>query len=49
MTSLSWDKGLHHPCGNIGLGDGSVQFFDANRLATAAQHQEEETNRLAIP
>jgi competence protein ComGC len=48
-TSLGWAKGLHHPCGNTGLADGSVQFFDSNRLTAAVRNQGIETNRLAIP
>jgi len=47
--SLSWTKAIHYPCGNIGLADGSVQSFGADRLAEAVQYQGAATNRLAIP
>jgi competence protein ComGC len=48
-ASLTWTKGLHHSCGNIGLADGSAQFWDSRQLATAVQYQGMATNRLAFP
>jgi len=48
-TSLGWAKGLHHPCGNVGFADGSVQFLDLKRLAAGVQGQGMPTNLLAVP
>jgi type II secretory pathway pseudopilin PulG len=48
-TSISWTKAVHNSCGNVGLADGSAQFFDVNRLAAAVYNQGVATNRLAIP
>jgi competence protein ComGC len=48
-SDLSWTKTIHNSCGNVGLADGSVQFFDSRNLALAAAHQSAETNRLVIP
>ena len=48
-ASLTWTKGLHHPCGNIGMADGSVHYFDSEQLTPAAQNQGLATNLLAIP
>jgi len=49
-SALSWTKGIHNACGNVGLADGSVrQFFDSRKLAAAAADQSYETNRLVIP
>jgi type II secretory pathway pseudopilin PulG len=48
-SALSWTKTIHNSCGNVGLADGSVQFFDSGKLATAAAQQSAETNRLVIP
>jgi hypothetical protein len=48
-TAISWTKAIHHSWGNVGLADGSVQFYDSKRLAEAAQNQGVATNRLAIP
>jgi type II secretory pathway pseudopilin PulG len=48
-SALSWTKAIHNTCGNVGLADGSVQFFDSRKLAAAAADQCCETNRLAIP
>ena len=48
-TSLSWAQGMHHPCGNIGLGDGSASCWDSKQLPAAAQNQDMATNLLAIP
>jgi hypothetical protein len=48
-SALSWTTTIHNGCGNVGLADGSVQFFDSRRLAAAGRNQSCETNRLAIP
>jgi prepilin-type processing-associated H-X9-DG protein len=48
-SALSWTKEIHNAYGNVGLADGSVQFFDSRKLAMAAGQQSAETNRLAIP
>jgi len=48
-SALSWTKMIHNECGNVGLADGSVQFFHSRKLAVAAAQQSAETNRLAIP
>jgi competence protein ComGC len=48
-TSLTWTKAIHHSCGNIGLADNSVQYFDSKQLVTAAQNQGMATNLLVIP
>ena len=48
-TSLGWAKGLHYPCGNIGLADGSVQFWDAKQSAAAVHNQGLATNLLVFP
>lgn len=48
-SALSWTKAVHDSCGNVGLADGSVQFFDSRKLAVAAVQQSVETNRLALP
>jgi len=48
-SALSWTKTLHNACGNVGLADGSVQFFNSRKLAAAAAQQSFETNRLVIP
>jgi type II secretory pathway pseudopilin PulG len=47
--ALSWTKAIHNCRGNIGLADGSVQGFGAERLAEGVQYQDAATNRLAIP
>jgi type II secretory pathway pseudopilin PulG len=47
--SLSWTKAIYNCPGNIGLADGSVQGFGAERLAEAAKYQGVATNLLAIP
>jgi hypothetical protein len=47
--SLGWTKAIHGSCGNILLADGSVQFLNSIKLATAAAQQGLATNRLAIP
>jgi|WetSurMetagenome_2_1015567.scaffolds.fasta_scaffold414807_2 hypothetical protein len=47
-SPVGWDSGLHHPCGNVGLADGSVQ-----QVATPGLRQglRQATNfvRLALP
>ncbi|MCX6925163.1 MAG: type II secretion system protein, partial [Verrucomicrobia bacterium] len=48
-TSVAWAKGLHHPCGNVGLADGSVQFLDLKRLTAGVQGQGMATNLLVVP
>jgi competence protein ComGC len=48
-TPLGWAKGLHHPGGNIGLADGSVQFRDSKQLAATVQNQGQATNLLVFP
>jgi type II secretory pathway pseudopilin PulG len=48
-TSLTWTKALHYPCGNVGLGDGSVQFWDVKQLAAGVQNQGMDTNLLVFP
>jgi hypothetical protein len=48
-TPLEWTSAMHGYCGNIGLADGSVQFFDSSNLAVAVRNQGIGTNRLAIP
>jgi hypothetical protein len=48
-TSLGWAKGIHYPCGNVCLADGSVQFWDSKKLAAGVQNQGLATNLLAIP
>jgi type II secretory pathway pseudopilin PulG len=48
-SALSWTKAIHNACGNVGLADGSVQFFNSRKLTAAALEQSCETNRLAIP
>jgi hypothetical protein len=40
---------IDHSCGNIVLGDGSVQFWDSKQLATALQNQAMDTRLLAVP
>jgi type II secretory pathway pseudopilin PulG len=47
---LSWTKSIHDSCGNICLGDGSVQqFFEQKRLNAAVRYQDLATNRLVLP
>jgi competence protein ComGC len=48
-SALSWTRTIHNAHGNVGLADGSVQFFDSRQLAAAATQQSAEINRLAIP
>ena len=48
-ASLTWTKAIHRSCGNIGLVDGSVQYYDSMQLATAVQNQGLATNLLVIP
>jgi hypothetical protein len=48
-SGFGWAKGFHHPCGWIGLADGSVESFDAERLASAITKQGVATNLLAVP
>jgi type II secretory pathway pseudopilin PulG len=48
-SALSWTTTIHNCRGNVGLADGSVQFFDSKQLAAAARNQSCETSRLAIP
>ena len=49
-AALSWTKSIHDSCGNICLGDGSVQqFSDQKRLNAAVRYQDLATNRLVLP
>jgi competence protein ComGC len=48
-TPISWSKDLHVSCGNVGLGDGSVQWWDQERLLKGVVNQGIATNRLVFP
>jgi len=48
-SPLRWTKAIHDSCGNVGLGDGSVQMFDQKKLAVGVLNQAMETNRLVLP
>jgi len=48
-TPVSWSKELHVSCGNVGLGDGSVQWWDQKQLVAGVMNQGIATNRLALP
>jgi hypothetical protein len=48
-TAIGWTEEMHVHKGNVGLGDGSVQQFDSNRLRMALSRQEVGTNWLTIP
>ena len=47
--ALSWTRTIHNKCGNIGLGDGSVQRLDQHSLVEAFLNQGMITNRLVFP
>jgi competence protein ComGC len=46
---VSWSKDLHVSCGNVGLGDGSVQWWDQKQLVAGVMNQGIATNRIALP
>jgi competence protein ComGC len=48
-TPPQWTGAIHDSCGNIGLGDGSVQMVDQKTLASAVHRQDLATNRLVFP
>lgn len=47
--ALGWTSEIHHSCGNVGLADGSIQFFNSARLADQVRLQGVQTNRLVVP
>ena len=48
-TAVGWTAARHNRCGNVALGDGSVQQFTTSGLRQALQQAGTATNRLAIP
>jgi competence protein ComGC len=48
-TPISWSKDLHVSCGNVGLGDGSVQWWDQKKLLNGVVGQGIATNRIVLP
>jgi hypothetical protein len=46
---IGWTVERHNRCGNIVLGDGSVQTFSNSSFTNWLQHTGVATNRLAIP
>lgn len=48
-TPVCWSKDLHVSCGNIGLGDGSVQTWDRQQLVAGVINQGIATNRIVFP
>ena len=48
-AAISWTKERHSYQGNVGLADGSVQQFSAERLRAALGYTGVATNRLAVP
>ncbi len=52
LTSNSvvrWTREMHHPQGNVVLGDGSVQQMSLSRLREVLRGSGAETNRLQMP
>jgi competence protein ComGC len=49
LTPISWSKDLHVSCGNVGLADGSVQWWDQEKLLKGVVNQAIATNRLVLP
>jgi hypothetical protein len=48
-TPLVWAEAIHGSCGNILMGDGSIQFVNSTQLTALVHNQGLVTNRLAIP
>jgi hypothetical protein len=46
---LPWDRDMHRHCGNVALGDGSVQPITSARLREQVMWMEVATNRVLIP
>jgi prepilin-type N-terminal cleavage/methylation domain-containing protein/prepilin-type processing-associated H-X9-DG protein len=48
-TPVAWADSRHGKQGNVGLADGSVQWFSSRKLAEALRNTGVATNRLAFP